>query len=105
MKAKDLPKVLPKIALFLYQWSEAYAHRERICELAKVPFDTRIMDSLLSKGAIPRTFGKTIVAMVDNIAVIHPLNGPDDLDIDLAGEKYLLERIRNEFKFNKEGEK
>lgn len=57
IKTKDIPK----IASFLWRWSEAYALREVICELSGVLFDTSELDNAIRKGATPVIVGKTIL--------------------------------------------
>lgn len=59
---KDPQKMLYSIAHYLYQCSEAYATREKICQLSGTPFDTTSLDKALRDGAEFNTFDKTIIS-------------------------------------------
>jgi hypothetical protein len=58
---KDIKKLLFSIAHYLYQWSEAYATRERICELSRTNFDTTHLDKMFRSGGEPITVNKTVL--------------------------------------------
>ena len=58
---KDTQKMLYSIAHYLYQWSEAYATRERICELSDTPINTNLLDKSLREGGEPITVDKTTI--------------------------------------------
>lgn len=60
LKKKD---IMSFIASYLYNWSKAYADRERICKRSKTPFDTTQLDKMFSQGGNPLSIadGETIL--------------------------------------------
>lgn len=42
---------------FIWQWSEAYAARERLCQLANSKLDTAVFDKGIRRGELPITAG------------------------------------------------
>jgi hypothetical protein len=59
LKKNNDIKMVRSIGQYLYQWSEAYATREKLCELSNTPFDTTKLDRLIITRGIPVTSGKT----------------------------------------------
>ena len=63
---------------FLFQWSEAYSCRERVCELSNTPFDTSRFDNGVINRGLPITAGaSTIIRYPDSSLEL------DTLDKDL----------------------
>ncbi len=60
-KAQKNVRMRYSIGHYLYQWSEAYATRERICKMTRTPFDTKNLDRLLGTMGEPITGNKTTV--------------------------------------------
>ena len=71
-QAAYLIRLKPKwdFLYFLFQWSEAYACRERICELSDTPFDTSGLDKGIIDGGLAFTAGEsTLIQYRDGFSI------------------------------------
>ena len=63
VKKKKDAKIVRAVARYLYLWSEAYASRERVCELSNTSFNTAHLDKLIQTRGIPMTSGKSTIVL------------------------------------------
>jgi len=90
---KDFKKLIKSIAYYLYEWSNAYATRERVCELSPNSniVDTSHLDKMLRSGGDFITVEKTTIA--------HYPDG--SIEIDTIDENLLRQMVS----MKKDGEK